>query len=107
MILPFCLSIVLASAHSGNDMHIPVYTRLPDGTRVEIMFDLTSYLVAISIGFPLFLLILGIHFHIRQAYETHLEKQKKPVRRTVNNVGIYSVDYTRRQRIYDEEAHLR
>jgi hypothetical protein len=103
MILPFCLSPVVISAYSDKHEPSPIYTTLADGSKVEIMFDLKSYAIAISIGIPLFLLMVAIHFSIRFVYEVYQEKHKRPVRRDTN-MGLYSVNTTtspKRHRLYE------
>ena len=106
MILPFCLSPVGVSAYSDKDEPSPIYTTLADGSKVEIMFDFKSYAIAISIGIPLFILIVAIHFYIRYLYETYQERRKRPIRRVLSNsnMGLYSVNTTtspKRQRLYE------
>ena len=106
MSLPLYLTLALAAANSDYDRPTPVYTVLPDGERVEIMFDIKSYLIAALFGIPMFILIMGTQVYLRHKYELYLEKQKKPVRRNLSNVhmALYSVDTPsspKRHRLYE------
>lgn len=106
MFLPLCLSLALAAANSDYDRPTPIYTMMPDGNRVEIMFDIKSYMAAALFGIPIFVLMMGTQIYLRHRYELYIEKQKKPVRRNLSNtqMALYSVDTSsspKRHRLYE------